>query len=34
VHGADEFFDEHGNFVETLDMWWLTIVKAVAPSAA
>jgi 2,4'-dihydroxyacetophenone dioxygenase len=22
LQGATEFYDEHGNFVETLDVWW------------
>ena len=22
MQGAIEFYDEHGNFVETLDVWW------------
>ena len=22
MQGANEFFDEHGNHVETLDVWW------------
>ena len=22
MQGANEFYDEHGNFVETLDVWW------------
>ncbi len=34
MQGVNEFFDEHGNFVEALDARWLTTINATTLSAA